>query len=54
MTDQLNAFVWPDLDLQSNAAGKIAYCISPARLYQKVWGSLVDCLQTERLTRMMR
>jgi len=54
VTDEVNAFVWPGFDLQPNAAGKIAYGVLPNRLYQQVRRGVLECLQAQRLKRIMR
>jgi len=54
ITDEVDEFVWPGFDLQPNAAGKVAYGPLPNRLFQRVRRSVLDCLDAQRLARVIR
>ncbi len=54
ITDEVNEFVWPGFDLQPDATGKISYGLLPNRLFQRVRRSVLDCLEAQRLARVLR
>ncbi len=52
--DELNVFVWPGHDLEPNADGEFAYGFLPGPLFKRVKAKVVEMVQQNRLTRIVR